>query len=221
MGCNRINQHLDDYLDGLLAADERAAVEGHVKGCRDCSTLLATELRLRRALRQLPAPEPSEIFLDRAIARAAAQRQRWFTPGLALAASVTLLVSANLLLKPATTPVQDIPGLTITLNQVREVSLVFDSEYAMENARFTIQLPEGIELSGYPGQREIIWEGALAPGKNLLVLPVEARSGRGGELIANVAHTGKRRNFILRMDVQASRESPITGLDQITSVMVM
>jgi hypothetical protein len=223
MDCNGLNQRLDDYLDGLLNPEERAAVDSHVQMCPACRALLAREIGLQRTLRALPAPEPLENFFDGAIRRAIAQdqrhqRRRWRLPSIALAASILLVFTAHLWLKPGPAPVQDIPGLSITLNQVQEINLVFESEHAMQNARFTIQLPEGIELRGYPHQREISWEGGLAQGKNLLVLPVEARSGHGGNLVAFVTHTGKKKNFVLRMEVSAPRKPPITspatGLEQ-------
>lgn len=225
MDCSRVNLRVDDYLDGLLEAEDVVAIERHAEACPACRALLARETKIRHALRKLPAPEPAETFFDRAIAHAVTQarpRRQWSLPGLALAASLMLIFAVNHLLRPGTVPPQDIPGLAIALNQVQEVSLVFDSERAMENARFTIQLPEGIELSGYPGQREISWEGSLAQGKNLLVLPVEARSGHGGELVAYVTHTGKKKNFTLKMDVLLPKDSPITQPEQkATPVMVM
>lgn len=223
MDCNRTSQLLDDYLDGLLKPEECVAVDRHTSECPACRALLARETRLRQTLRGLPVPEPSEMFFDRAIAQAVAhsQRRRWRIPGMALAASIMLIFAVNFLLKPNTIPVQDILGLAITLNQIQEVSLVFESEHAMEDARFTIQLPEGIELSGYPGQREISWEGSLAQGKNLLVLPIEARGGHGGELIAYVTHTGKRKNFVLKMDVLSPKDPPITRSEQKTAPVVV
>jgi hypothetical protein len=135
-------------------------------------------------------------------------------PGLALAASVLLIFTVNLFLKSGTAPVEEIPGLAIALNQVQEVRLVFESERAMHNARFTIELPEGIELSGYPGLRVISWEGNLAQGRNLLVLPVEARSGHGGKLVAYVTHTGKRKNLVLSMEVQTPTAPPAATKEQ-------
>jgi hypothetical protein len=204
MDCSGINQRLDDYLDGAVSADDIVAIERHADACPACRALLTWEIRVHRALRELPAPEPTEEFFDRAFARVVAQtpsRRNWRIPGLALAASILLIFTVNLLLESGTAPVEEIPGLAIALNQIHEVSLVFESERAMHNARFTIELPEGIELSGYPGQREISWEGNLAQGRNLLVLPVEARSGQGGKLVAYVTHTGKRKNLVLRMEV--------------------
>lgn len=225
MDCHGIRQRLDDYLDGELAPDVATAVGNHVAVCPACRTLLAREGEIRRALRELPVPEPTAAFFDHAIAQAAARerpRRHWQWTGLALAASVTLAIALNVLLKPTTAPVEDIPGLAITLNQVQEISLVFESDRPMENTRFTIELPDGIELSGYPGQRAISWDGSLAQGTNLLVLPVEARSGQGGELIAYVTHTGKMKYFVLRMNVLAGGETPHSQpLETVTPPTVM
>lgn len=217
MNCEVLKERLDDYLDGLTGSAEAIAVERHAAACPACRGLLARETMILAELRRLPAPEVSEAFIDRAIARAVAEsrpQRPWRLPALALAASLMVIIAVNFLLSPGTAPVQQgIPGLAIALNQTQEVSLVFESEHAMHNARFTIQLPEGLELSGYPGQREISWEGNLAQGKNLLVLPIEARSGHGGELIAHVTHTGKRKDFVLKMDVLPPQEAPLTRME--------
>lgn len=218
MNCSTFDRRVNEYLDGALNPDEAVALERHAGECASCRALLAQERMLRRSLRELPAPEPSEAFFDRALAQAALDDRRrrgwnWRLPGigLALAASVTLVFAVGVLYRSGPVPVQDLPGIAIALNQARDVSLVFESEHAMANAHFTIQLPEGIEVSGYPGQRELSWEGSLAQGKNLLVLPVEAHSGQGGELVAAVVSTGKRKDFILRMDVLSPQEAPITS----------
>lgn len=220
MDCSGINQRLDDYLDGVVSAEDVVAIERHADACRACRALLDREAHIRRALRELPAPEPTKAFFDHAFARAVAQippQRDWHLTGLALAASIMLIFAVNLMLKHKTDPVEDLPGLAIALNQVEEVSLVFESGRTIENARFSIELPEGIELSGYPGQREISWEGNLAQGRNLLVLPVEARSGHGGKLVAYVTHTGKRKEFVLRMVVQTPAEPPVSLLEQNTA----
>lgn len=216
MNCAMIDQRLDEYLDGALNQDETVALERHAGECLSCRTLLARESALRRSLRELPAPEPSEAFFDHILAQATTDnrgRRGWGRRipgvGLALAASVMLVFAVGVLYRSGPAPVQDLPGLAIALNQPRDVSLVFESKHAVANTRFTIQLPDGIEVSGYPGQRELSWEGSLAQGKNLLVLPVEARSGRGGELVAAVTSTRNKKSFVLKMEVLSPQEAPI------------
>lgn len=224
MNCSATDHLVDDYLDGVLTPADAATLERHVTTCPLCRSRLIRERNVRQLLRTLPAPEPSPDFFDRAIAEVVARNprkpRRMSGLGLALAASVTLVVALGVLYRSGPAPLQDIPGLAIALNQVQDVRLVLESDEPMQNARFTIQLPEGIEVEGYPGQRELSWEGSLAQGKNLLVLPVEARSSHGGELVAVVTHSGKRKNFVLRMNVLPSREAPISNHQDQTAAPV-
>lgn len=224
MNCSAIDHLVDDYLDGVLTSSDAAALERHVAACPLCRARMIREQNVRQLLRTLPAPEPSADFFDRAIAEAVVRdprkHRRMPGLGLALAASVTLVFALGVLYRPGPAPIQDIPGLAIALNQVQDVSLVLESDQPMQNARFTIQLPEGIEVDGYPGQRELSWEGSLAQGKNLLVLPVEARSSHGGDLVAVVTYSGKRKNFVLRMNVLPSREPPINNHQDQTAAPV-
>lgn len=224
MNCSAIDHLVDDYLDGMLTPADVAALERHVAACPLCRARMIREQNVRQLLRNLPAPEPSAEFFDRAIGQAVVRdpgrHRRMSGLGLALAASVTLVFALGILYRSGPAPIQDIPGLAIALNQVQDVSLVLESDQPMQNARFTIQLPEGIEVSGYPGQRELSWEGSLSQGKNLLVLPVEAHSGQGGDLVAVVTHTGKRKNFVLKMNVLPSQDSPISNHQNQTAAPV-
>ena len=43
MSCEEVVRALSDYIDGTLAAHERAAVEEHVATCHDCHVVLDTD----------------------------------------------------------------------------------------------------------------------------------------------------------------------------------
>lgn len=92
-------------------------------------------------------------------------------------------------------------AITVALHEEREIGLELESQRRIEEATFTVWLPEGLELAGHPGQREIRWHGHLESGRNLLVLPIRAQAGRGGELIAHIADTERQRSLTLRMEV--------------------
>jgi hypothetical protein len=64
-----------------------------------------------------------------------------------------------------------------------------------------VSLPDGIELDGFPGQREITWETSLQEGKNLLPLTLVAVTPTGGELLARLEHDDRDRTFRLRVEV--------------------
>jgi len=62
-------------------------------------------------------------------------------------------------------------------------------------------LPDGVELAGFPGQREIAWQTSLVEGKNYLPLELIALSPVGGEVLARLEHDNRMRTFRLRIEV--------------------
>jgi len=161
-------------------------------------------------LKDYPMPAADAGFYDQALVRAThegsrRQRNRWLLTGFgaAIAATVAVWVVGSMLLSNPQLPDQNaaIPGVTIALEETRTVNLVFASETALDAATLTVTLPDGIELSGFPGQREITWETSLNAGKNLLPLTLVALQPAGGELLARLEHDERNRTFRLRVDV--------------------
>jgi hypothetical protein len=157
-----------------------------------------------------PMPVADAGFYDQALVRAThkgsrRQRNRWLLTGFgaAIAATVAIWVVAGTLLSTPELPdpVAAIPGVTIAMEEPRTINLVFSSAAPLDAATLTVSLPEGIELQGFPGQREITWETSLNEGKNLLPLTLIAISRAGGELLARLEHDNRDRTFRLRVDV--------------------
>ncbi len=80
-------------------------------------------------------------------------------------------------------------------------------------------LPPGIELAGYPGQHEVSWEGRLEAGSNLLVLPIRALAGSGGDIVTRIQHTEREKTFIVRMEVSAGQHPPPPPSDAAPTLM--
>ncbi|MDH3552719.1 MAG: hypothetical protein OER22_08915 [Gammaproteobacteria bacterium] len=161
-------------------------------------------------LKDYPMPAADAGFYDQALVRAThegsrRQRNRWLLTGFgaAIAATIAVWMIGGMLLTGPQLPDAGaaIPGVTIALEQPRTVNLVFASATALESATLTVSLPDGIELSGFPGQREITWETSLNEGKNLLPLTLVALKPTGGELLARLEHDERNRTFRLRVDV--------------------
>lgn len=60
MDCSKAKELLIEHMDGLLKADERDALEGHLASCKDCSIELRRLTEARSALRsarRFTAPE--------------------------------------------------------------------------------------------------------------------------------------------------------------------
>lgn len=169
-------------------------------------------------LKDYPMPQATAGFFDRALTRATyegsrQQRRRWILTGFgsAVAAGLVLWTVGGFLLStselpaadPATSPTIDaaIPGVTMTLAEPRTVKLVFATDQPLDAATLTVLLPEGIEMSGFPGQREVTWQTSLRAGNNLLPLKLIATSPYGGEVLATLRHDQRGRTFRLRVDI--------------------
>jgi hypothetical protein len=161
-------------------------------------------------LKDYPMADASAGFYDQALARAThegsrRQRNRWIMTGFgsAVAAGLVLWMVGGFLLTTPDLPEPEasIPGIAMTLEAPRTVNLMFASETAMEGATLTVTLPDGIELAGFPGQREIAWQTSLVEGKNYLPLELIALTPVGGEVLARLEHENRNRTFRLRIEV--------------------
>lgn len=160
-------------------------------------------------LKDYPMPTADAGFYEQALVRAThegsrRQRNRWMLTGFgaAIAATIAVWVVGGMLLgSPEIPDAASIPGVTIALEEPRTVNLVFASATALDTATLTVSLPDGVELDGFPGQREITWETSLNEGKNLLPLTLLAVGTTGGELLARLEHDDRDRTFRLRVDV--------------------
>ncbi len=168
------------------------------------------ERELLELLQDYPVPEAEAGFYDRALLRAVHKgsrrhRNRWILAGFgsAVAAGLAIWVITAMLMTTPQLPDAEptIPGVTIAMEQEHTVRLVFASAEALDSATLTVSLPDGIELAGFPGQREITWETSLKEGRNLLPLTLIALTPAGGELLARLEHKDRNRTFRLRVDV--------------------
>ena len=161
-------------------------------------------------LKDYPMPTADAGFYDQALARAThegtrRQRNKWMLTGFgaAIAATIAAVMIGGLLLNDPQLPeaTAPIPGVTIAMEEPRTVNLVFASATALDSATLTVTLPDGIELDGFPGQREVTWQTSLKEGRNLLPLTLVALSPAGGELLARLEHDNRDRLFRLQLDV--------------------
>jgi hypothetical protein len=171
---------------------------------------------LRQALRRMPTPEPRPGFVERALARAAAQERatrtflparlgrfltRWETwTGAALGAAAAAAM-AIILLRPVDSPQRSLPRLALTLNETRNVDVLIDSERELKGATIRIAATGSIALDGFDDEQHVDWQADLEPGSNLLSLPVVARTAGKGQLVAVVEHDGRTRRVAVELTV--------------------
>lgn len=215
MNCLLLNEQLDDYLDGRVDATTGAAITQHAADCDDCRKIFDEARQLQALLRDYAednAAAPDPEFLERAIMQATfagvrRERNRSWLKGLggAIAAGVALFAATLLFLEmpeqPTSTAMAGIPGVSMTLETPQTVNLVFASASELDDAMLTVLLPEGIDIAGFEGQREISWSTSLEVGRNVLPLKLVARSAVGGEVLATLQHEDQGRTFRINVNV--------------------
>lgn len=203
MSCRTFMQRMDEYIDRTLAQEVYEVAAEHLRECADCRRRVDQLRTLRAALRNLPAPAPDPEFLERALAYAQhtppqGRRYWYYVAGAALAASVAVWIGFG---RPNVSNPSAPVGVTITLNETQTIQLAFNAERELPEATLSIQLPNGVELQGFPGQHEVRWQTTLARGPNVLALPLVARSSAGGTLLARVEHGDRRAELVIPLHV--------------------
>lgn len=168
------------------------------------------EQQLVRALRDLPVPEPRPGFVDRALLNAVASERRpsviahvvsrwetWIglTVGMVAATLLTLWLA-----HPSVSGGSD--PIALSVNEVRNIDVVINSERALNNATIRVVAIGGIELEGFEDERQLDWTANLRQGANLLTLPVLARSSGNGVLIAMIEYGGEQRSVTVNVRVR-------------------
>lgn len=204
MDCQNFLKQMDGYRDGSLTRAEHNAVADHLFHCPRCRERMTRADRLRAALREMPTPPMRPGFFHQALERAGApparRRSRWtYAAGAALAASVALWLGLSWF----TTILQPSATVTITLNEPRTIQLAFDADRDLTKATIRLHLPDGVEVQGFPSERELSWETDLARGVNVLPLPLVATSTTGGALLARIEHGKRATELAVKLKVNA------------------
>ncbi len=210
MSCKDLKDNFDDYVDETLGEGVTALLDHHVATCDSCQQLIEREHQLRSLLREYgdsSMPTPDASFFDQSLIAAQRhgvkqqQKRSWITGfGSAVAAGLAVWLLSGVIIDAPTTDTA-IPTITMALEVPRTINLVFTSESDLKNATLTVSLPEGIEIAGFEGQREITWMTDLKAGKNLLPLRLVATLPTTGELLATLRHGEDDRTFRLLVDV--------------------
>ncbi len=164
----------------------------HQEVCTDCARYDREMRSLLEGLATLPLP--GEHAGERR--RLPAGAPRW----VALAATLVVGIALGLVLAQRDGPGTTFEAAPVELVSAGEQRIAIAIESAREYAEveFVVDLPEGIELAGFPDQRQVRWTGALAEGRSRLRLPLRVSEGaQGGKLVTRVRHAGGERHLVV------------------------
>ena len=202
MKCTDVQKYIDDYLDDAMSLGEQKAVESHIEQCVSCQQALEAHKAVRHALRSLPVDEASPDFEARVFA---AVRSQYSTGGrhsgnrfvagfaTAMVASLALWFASTVYTPQFDEETSQV--VNVAMNQARTVKLMFDAPMDLAEVTLTVELPENIELEGYAGRKQLVWQTNLNKGQNILALPIIATGDGQGELLAQLSYGDKTKQF--------------------------
>jgi len=213
MNCQDFLAQLDEYLAGELSTEATGEASRHLHGCGSCQRKLARLQSLRAALRSQPVPPARAGFFEQAMQNAQRSSPRrgvsWTRfAGAAVAAGLAAWIAFGGALLPIKSPNPPIPGVTLALHETQTIRLSFNAERELTGATLRIRLPDGVEVRGYPGQRDIEWRTDLARGVNMLALPLHAVAKVDGAMTARLEHGDRKTEFSVRIVVGSAESVP-------------
>lgn len=188
--CEEFRALWTEWHEGRLDPEtaDRCATER--ARCPSCARYDRQMRELVHALGNLPLPDRPTRLTPRSTRSFASRGRAWAT-----AAAIVVAFGAGILLAPLQTgqhqnmTVVRAEAVQLQPQETKQIQVAVAAPRSMDEVRFTIELPEGIELEGYPGQRVVGWQGRLSQGRNRLTLPVRlTRHADDGELIARIRH---------------------------------
>lgn len=220
MNCTETKTRLHQYLDGDLSAQTQQQFEHHINCCDACTHELNATRELRRALTNLPVESPRAGFEQRVLAEVqshyAEQKHHGFVTGFASAVAAGLMLwVASLVFFQNGSP--DTSMVTLVVYQEHSVRLMFDAAGDMDQVTLNLELPEHVELAGYPGKSQLNWQTHLQKGQNILTLPLRAVSQGKGELIAQLKYGDRSKTF--RILMKTSNDGAVNYLIQDLSLV--
>ncbi len=178
MNCDICDNQLDSWLDGELSAVQLKAFEAHLNSCAECQIEAQRAQRIIAALRQLPAPKMPEA-LPSLLGAPIKRRRGVLQFGIAASLLCLAITGALFLDRSSNAPFSDDGGVkqqwvSLTFAEAKDVTFALSSLSTMNDAVLTLELPDGVQLAGYPDQRELRWTASLQKGDNRLTLPLIA-----------------------------------------------
>lgn len=232
MTCDNFRLLWTEWHEGYLSELSAMRLHWHMEACAQCREFDRQMLTLVNGLNTLPEPVPlreeaSARLIRNAMAGYRGRHREESIRAWALAASlIVTFIGGGLfwsymhsreLQFPAASLPSTTAAVTLIPNRIQTVRLVLEAKRNISEVTFTIDLPEGVEIAGYPGQQRLRWEGHLDKGRNGLALPLIARSRTTGipdgnsVLVAQIEYDNNQQALKVPLDLQKEESGALNS----------
>ncbi len=214
MNCTQFQSMMDDYIDSTLSTIQLSHFQAHMNQCSTCHNSFIKALSLAAALKDIPVPPVKTGYEQRMLKfleNKPAQKthiQNWFITGFgsAIAATFTLWLTFSSL-SIFSSNAENMASINLFVKKEQTVDLIFNLPNELAKATLTIELPDKVEISGYPGKRQLSWNTSFKKGSNRLALPIIASEANKGILIARLKTKGSTKIFQIKINSMSAPTS--------------
>lgn len=226
MNCTQFHNMMDDYIDGSLSAIELNHFQVHMNNCSTCRNRVIAAQNLMAALQDTPVPAAKHGYEQRVLKfleSKPAQKthfRNWFIAGFgsAVAATFTLWLTFSSL-SIFSNNAENMASVNLFVKKEQTVDLIFKLPNELAQATLTIELPDKVEISGYPGKRQLSWNTSFKKGSNRLALPIIASEANKGILIARLKTKGTTKIFHIMINSMSAPTSMLIHTSNITAMI--
>jgi len=205
MNSDEFRANWTEWQAGRLDGETAARMAAQLEASAECRRYDRQMRRLLDGLARLPLPDelPAEPRAAPA-PRRSARPALWFAAAAMLVLAFGAGVLTQTLLEGGGGPDGPIVAEAVEVEPggVREIQLAVSAPRRLDDVEFVVELPPGVELEGYPGQRVVRWQGRLVEGRSRLTLPLRVGDAAAdAALITRIRHAGGERE--LRVPLRA------------------
>ena len=192
---------LDDHIDSQLSANQTTLLNFHLSTCTRCRQELFQREMLVQRLSEMASVAAPQHLKDRIIRQRLQnhrQNARWFFGGVGLAATIMLAVVSVWLLQHTLVDAPVVVAKQEAKNN-NDLHLLLHSAQGLEGVRFSILVPESVQLKGYPAGTKIAWVGKLRKGENILTLPLVSKAQKPQVVVLKIEHRDAKKEYHIQL----------------------
>ena len=173
MRCEEILALASQYLEGDTTRAQAVQISEHLQTCAQCSEQIEQREHLLQSLRAIPVPAHRSNLAQRIIEdrqkpdrlgysstpphRRAAKNPhwRWYWAGVGSSLAAGLLAFFLINISQTVMSPQQETTVHAELNRLQNVNILVHSDQAIDDVKFSIAIPAGLELRGYRGRRQL------------------------------------------------------------------
>jgi len=205
--CYQVRIKIDEMINGVSC---RNNISQHLEDCESCRTYLKKRKMMLSLLNQFPShhvdSQAELMTLKESYKIWPFPSHSWAIGSFSALASGFAVVLIFWLTSFGVPEIKKEhlknQGVIAYLGEVKTINLLFNSQRELDNVRFSLIIPPGINIKEYADTQHLTWQGKLTKGDNILSIPIIAKSLKSQNISLSIEHESSQKLIYLMVDVR-------------------